>query len=104
MAAPEGNQNAKGNKGTTLNDRIRMSHLRGLVLEECIAILEKPKVELTDREYELRNEILKGLARNVLPRLAEVTGEDGEAIKVTFDSVFNAQSTPKTEGDSSIAS
>lgn len=104
QGAPEGNQNATGNKGSNLNDRKKLAKLRGLVVDECIRMLEMPRVDMTDRDRELREDILKKLAPTVLPRLQEHTGLDGEDLKIFFDPAFNAKShdnpSPKTEGDS----
>lgn len=55
----------------------------------------------SDAESHLYWELTMKFASNVVPRTQEVTGEDGEAIKLTFDSAFNTNvTTRKTETDS----
>lgn len=84
-----GNKNAVGNSGgKPLNDRVKMAKLRGLALDRIIAIFEMPMVKMSESDYELYKQLLVKLANNVLPQLKEVTGEDGEELKIVFDSVF----------------
>ena len=64
--------------------------------------------ELSDNEKAKYWELTTIFAKSVLPRSQEVTGEDGDPIKIAFDPVFNptpnAEPTSKTEGDSTVTS
>ena len=80
-----GNQNAMGNSGgKSLNDRRLAAEVRTLVLKEILRLLSIPKVEMSAAEYELFKAILLRLAGSVLPRMTEITGEDGEKLHITI--------------------
>lgn len=84
-------------------DKLRARELRRLSLDAMIEII---KGEHTD----IRNQLILRLAGSVLPRLNEVTGEDGGAIVVEVaKEIFNKNSngsTPDTisssEGQTSV--
>lgn len=59
-------------------DRIRAQELRSLALSEMIMVLK-------GEDEQFKKALLLKLAGSVLPRLSEVTGEDGEAIKVSVE-------------------
>jgi hypothetical protein len=85
--AAEGNQNALGNSGgKSLQDRKLAAEVRKLTLNKIKVILERPVVEMSPSEYDLHNQILLKLAGTVLPRLTEVTGEDGGPMLFTLSS------------------
>lgn len=78
MAGTEGNQNALGNSGgKSLQDRKLAAEVRGLTLKKIKALFELPRVDMSDHDAQLHDQILVKLAGTVLPRLTEVTGEDG---------------------------
>jgi hypothetical protein len=62
--------------GRTLNDRKLAADVRTLGLKKIKAILED------DTKKGLQFQILMKLAPTLLPRIQEVTGEDGEAIRI----------------------
>ncbi len=55
--------------------------------------------ELATDDLGLYKELTMKFAPNCVPRSTEITGEDGEAIKITFDKAFQNESnfTPETE-------
>jgi len=73
-------------------DRKLAGEVRRLALNKIKVILEKPVIEMNEHDKELHDQILLKLAGTALPRLTEVTGEDGEPIKIAFDQVFNTKS------------
>lgn len=109
MAAPEGNQNSVGNSGgKSLNDRKLAAEVRQMTLKKIKRLYEMAPNEMSERELQLHDRVFEKLAGSVLPRLTEVTGEDGESFKIAFDPVFNqianAEPTRQAEGDSPIVS
>lgn len=95
MAGTIGNDNAKGNRGgKSLNDRILAAEVRNLTLKKILAIYNQPPVERTEKEYELYTAVLVKMAGQVLPRLTEVTGEDGGVLQLI---VNRAGEVKKTE-------
>lgn len=64
--------------GKTFQDRELAAKVRSLALGELEKVLKKKKGRL----YEA---VLIKLAGSVLPRLNEVSGEDGGPIHITFD-------------------
>ncbi|MFA5961521.1 MAG: hypothetical protein WC848_02490 [Parcubacteria group bacterium] len=80
-----GNQNAFGNLGgKSLNDRKLAAEVRTLVLKKIKQLLEIPDCERSVEEFELYRAVLIKLAGSILPRLNEVTGEDGEGLTITI--------------------
>lgn len=107
MPAPIGNQYGVGNSGgsgKSLNDRKLAAEVRTLTLKKIKKLLEQPDVERSSHEYELFKAVLIKLAGTVLPRLTEVTGEDGEKIVFTVSREIAEKNgigtAPSTEGDS----
>ena len=47
--------------------------------------------ERISRWSEIKQELVKKMSTNALPRLNEVTGVDGEPLIVKFDNSFNAK-------------
>ncbi len=86
-------------------DRKLASEVRRLALSKMKVILEKPTVEMNAMDKELHDAVLLKLAGSVLPRLQEITGEDGGELKITFDPVFKKDDfTQETTGSSPVES
>ena len=64
-------------------------NVKTLALKRAQRILEHPE----DYSAELYNETYLTVLKNAVPRSQEISGEDGEAIKLTFDSSFNPNGT-----------
>jgi hypothetical protein len=81
MAGVKGNKNAVGNSGgKSLHDREIAAKVRNLALEKIAGLLEMPVVKMSTDDYELYKQVLIRLAGTVLPRLTEVSGEDGKPL------------------------
>lgn len=78
-------------------DRVLAGEVRRLALNKIKVILERPAVEMSERDKELHDAILLSLSKSVLPRLQEVTGEDGEAVKITLVNYANNSGQISTE-------
>lgn len=65
-----------GKGGLQFNDRVLAAEVRSLALGEVKKVLKNPK-------HKLYGAVLVKLAGSVLPRLNEVTGEDGGPIEIT---------------------
>ncbi len=63
-------------------DRKLAAEVRRMTLQKIKALFLLPRVDMIDHDAQLHDKILERLAGTVLPRLTEVTGEDGEPIKV----------------------
>ena len=66
--------------GVSLNDRKLAARVRSLALKKIEKILEVEEETATVEQKELQKAILLRLAPNILPRLNEHTGEDGEKL------------------------
>ena len=64
--------------GKTFNDRIKSATVRNKVLDAMLKVYEGKDSELSQRQWELTLR----MSNTILPRLQEVTGEDGAPIKV----------------------
>ena len=64
--------------GKTFNDRIKSATVRNKVLDAILKVYNGKENELTQKQWELTLR----MGTTVLPRLNEVTGEDGGAIKL----------------------
>jgi hypothetical protein len=85
MGAPIGSKNAVGNSGgKSLNDRKLAAEVRTMALNEILKVLSVPRDEMEPEEYDLYKAILVKLTGNVLPKLNEVTGEDGEQLVINI--------------------
>lgn len=85
MSAPIGNTNGVGNSGgKTLNDRRLAAQVRTIALSKIKKLLEAEYDGLTDNDKRFHDAVLLKLAGTVLPRLNEVSGEDGEPIQFTL--------------------
>lgn len=63
--------------GVISNDRKKAAKARNLILDEVIRLFETDPLKLSERETTRKEELLLRMAPNTLPRLTEVTGEDG---------------------------
>lgn len=70
--------------GAVSNDRKKSAHARNLILDQVIRLFEADPLTLGTEETGLKRELLLRMAPNTLPRLTEVTGEDGGALQVTI--------------------
>jgi len=85
MGASPGNQNGIGNSGgKSLQDRHLAAEVRRMSLTRIKAILEQPRVDMTENERDLHDAVILKLAGTVLPRLTEVSGPDGDALLFTL--------------------
>lgn len=83
MAAPEGNRNALNNRGgKSVNDRLLAAEVRKMTLNKIKTLFLMPRVDMSASEASLHDALLIKLAGSVLPRLNEVTGEDGSPLVV----------------------
>ena len=69
-------------RGVTSHDRKLAGEVRRMTLEQIKKILETPRVEMSERDYELWKALVLSLSKNILPRLTEITGEDGSPVHV----------------------
>ena len=76
--------------GKPFYDRKLAGDVRTKALEDVLIILsdEKEDVKKTERWSKLKKEMIMKLSTNLLPRLNEITGSDGEELKITFDESF----------------
>lgn len=72
----------RGALGKSFQDRQRSANVRNLALDLLEEVLQP---NYKDKKYQ--KEILLRMAPNLIPRLNEHTGEDGEAIKVEISGV-----------------
>ena len=102
MGAPEGSKNAIGNSGgKTLNDRKLAATVRTLTLNKIKKHLELGE---EDGNKELYKAILIKLSGSVLPRLNEMTGEDGEKLTITISREIAEKNNIKPNDSSSSTS
>lgn len=78
----ENDQEIQKKRGVTSHDRKLAGDVRRMTLEQIRRILETPRVEMSDRDYELWKAVLLSLTRSILPRLTEITGEEGGPLQV----------------------
>ncbi len=78
------------------NDRKLAAEVRSLTLNKMKHILNRPVVEMNERDKQLHDELILKLAGSILPRLTEVTGEDGE--KLDFGVVILPKKNGSTDG------
>lgn len=70
--------NGTGWTGKTFNDRELAAKVRTLTLQEIEKILTNPKMN------ELKKAVILKLSGSILPRLTELSGENGEPIKANI--------------------
>jgi hypothetical protein len=77
-------KNKKG--GKCFYDREKAGELRTSLLEDCIKVVNNdPEVE---EWSDFKKQLILKMSTNLLPRLQEVTGAEGEPLQVSFDSAF----------------
>ncbi|MBU1075819.1 MAG: hypothetical protein KKH98_00910 [Spirochaetes bacterium] len=95
-----GNHNAIGNSGgKSLNDRKLAARVRTLALGKIEDILNQPIVKMKADDYELYKAILVKLAGTVLPKINEVTGEDGEALVIKIQDYDRGKNNAPAEAE-----
>lgn len=85
------------------NDRKQAANVRRLLLSEIERLFVTNPLSLSETEQGTKRELLLRMAANTLPRLHEVTGEDGQPIAINFDPAFKTVSnviTSETKEDS----
>jgi len=91
MAAPNGNTNGKGNKGGkpySKDNREKAATLKGLVLDWAIEAMQKnpdPKDKDFLKVFKGKELVISKILPTCIPRPIEVSGEDGESIKIGLD-------------------
>lgn len=85
-----------------MQDRKLAAEVRSLTLKKIKAILE-------GEENDFQRQVMLKLAATVLPRINEVTGEDGGAVKLVIDKINyivpdGTDTTPNTETAPSVPS
>jgi len=60
---------------------------KDLAISKAIEVLENPQ----DYDKETYTQTYLTILKNTIPRTQEITGEEGEALKITFDSVFHGK-------------
>lgn len=86
-------------------DRVLAQQVRTLTLQRIKALLEMPRVDMENRDRDLYEAVLIKLSGTVLPRLNEVTGEDGQPITIQLAKEVAEKTklyatTPDPSGDS----
>lgn len=76
------NDQEQKKRGVISHDRKLAGEVRRMTLDQIKKILETPKVEMSERDYELWKAILLSLSRSILPRLTELTGNEGEPLTI----------------------
>ena len=82
--------------GVNQPDRKLAAEVRRLGLAKIKKIFEMAASEMSDKERQMHDELLLKMSSSFIPRLTEITGEDGEAIKIVFDKTFNESNTSST--------
>lgn len=67
-------------KGMSFNDRELAGKVRTLGLKQIFKVLSE---EETSENKEFKRALLLRMSANLLPRLNEVTGKDGESLQIT---------------------
>lgn len=83
------------------------SAIKALTRRVKAKALEKAEYILNNEDKvtpELFKETYLTVLKNSVPRTQEVTGEDGEPVRLVFDSVFKNGTTRQTETDSGESS
>lgn len=80
-----------GQGGKNFQDRQLAAKVRSKALEDILLVLQDDKKVESFSEY--KKQMLSSLAKSILPRLNEHTGNDGEPLKIIFDSSLTAPET-----------
>lgn len=70
--------------GAISNDRKLAAEVRRLGLGKVKRLFEMDDDKMSDKEKDMHDELLKRMAPNFVPRLTEITGEDGEALQINI--------------------
>ncbi len=73
-------------KGVQFNDRVLAGNLRTRAMQEILLVVNEDKKVKKWSAY--KKTMLLTLAKSILPRLQEHTGEDGSAIVIEFSEVL----------------
>ena len=87
----------------TSSVRAQSRRVKSLALNKIEVILKRPVVEMSEYDKRLHDDILKSLARNVVPRSTEITGEDGNPISVEMKEIakfLKIMANDKAQGES----
>ncbi|MFP5260983.1 MAG: hypothetical protein ACLGJB_03655 [Blastocatellia bacterium] len=79
------------------------AHVRNLarrVKQKALEIAEDVLTHPENYPVELYHQTYLTTLKNAVPRTQEITGEDGEPIRLAFDPIFNDPASRQTEGDS----
>jgi hypothetical protein len=76
-----------GKGGKSFQDRQLAAEVRTLTLEKIKALFTMPRVDMNDHDAQLHDRVLERLAGTVLPRINEVTGEDGGPIELNMNAI-----------------
>ena len=82
--------------GQVVTFRELSKEVRELTLRQVLKVLKDEECKNYDKEF--RNALLLRLSQTVLPRLAEVTGEDGGALQIVV------KRANENEGDTTLPS
>lgn len=91
MAGTIGNKNAVGNKGGkpySKDNREKAATLKGLVLDWAIEAMQKnpdPKDKDFLKAFKGKELVISKILPTCIPRPIELSGEDGESIKIGLD-------------------
>ena len=101
----QGNQFAKGNLGgKSINDKRKRAKLRNRLLDVVSDIVNKPVKQMSNEEYDLYKQVVLKMCGNLLPKLQEVTGEDGGDIKIKLVKYGDSNTIPIPTEDISTTS
>lgn len=89
----------------TAATRVKTRRVKDHILDQYLLLADKVKENgrqiLTEKEDKEYWELTMKFAPNCVPRSQEITGEEGQAISITFDSAFKGNTgenpQPKTE-------
>jgi hypothetical protein len=84
-------------RAPTFNDLVLAARVRTLGLKEVEKVLMQKELN------EFKKAVILRLAGNLLPRLNEHTGQDGQPLKITFDNALSSNSSSKTKGNCPVS-
>lgn len=98
MSAPIENKNAEGHKATSLFNRRKASSLRNKVVDIAFEILNRPRVEMSNQDFELWKETYLKVLPCAIPKLREITGDEGNPIEFALSANDKAKLEAILEG------
>ena len=90
----------------TAGTREKTRKVKNHILDIFLHLATKVDIgeELSPKQEKTYNELLACFAKNVVPRSTEISGEDGQSIKIVFDSAFNGTPpTPETNSTDTLS-